>query len=137
MATKKKKAAKKKAVKKIKVIKTRNAGTWTESQFWGFIRSSLRQKSRWWKPILETKQKVKRAYKGPNKRQKFEYECNKCKSWFADKNVAVDHIKPVGTLRSAADLPEFVENLFCESHNLQVLCSTCHNSKTQQERKKD
>jgi len=39
--------------------KTRNSGTMTESAFWSFIRSGLRQKSRWWKPIAECKAKAK------------------------------------------------------------------------------
>ena len=116
--------------------KTRNAGTMTESAFWSFIRSSLRQKSRWWKPIAEAKLKAKRKYKGPNKRQKFEYLCNVCKEWFADKEINVDHIIPAGTLRCAQDLPGFVERLFCEVDNLQVLCETCHNKKTQDEKSK-
>lgn len=116
--------------------KTRNAGTMTESAFWGFIRSSLRQKSRWWKPIAEAKAKAKRKYKGPNKRQKFEYLCNVCKEWFADKEINVDHIIPAGTLRSAQDLPGFVERLFCEVDNLQVLCQGCHDIKTKQEKLK-
>ncbi len=120
--------------------KIRNSGTYTESMFWSFIRSALRQKSRWWKPITECKQKARRIYKGPLKRQKWEFQCNKCKKWFKDKEVSVDHIKPVGTLTCANDLPQFVENLFCEIDNLQVLCSngehSCHHIKTQKEKRK-
>ena len=116
--------------------KTRNAGTLTESAFWSFIRSALRQKSRWWKPIAQAKAKAKRSYKGPNKRQKFEYLCNVCNNWFPDKEINVDHIIPAGTLRCAQDLPGFVERLFCEVDNLQVLCETCHNKKTQDEKSK-
>jgi 5-methylcytosine-specific restriction endonuclease McrA len=114
--------------------KTRNNGTLTESAFWSFIRSGLRQKSRWWKPITQCKLNAKRPYKGPNKRQKFEYQCNSCKKWFAEKNINVDHTIPVGALNCADDLPGFVERLFCEVDNLQVLCSGCHNIKTQKER---
>jgi 5-methylcytosine-specific restriction endonuclease McrA len=125
---------KKAAAKKPKTQKPRNAGTMTESAFWSFIRSGLRQKSRWWKPITQCKLKAKRPYKGPNKRQKFEYQCNSCKKWFAEKNINVDHIIPAGTLTCANDLPGFVERLFCEVDNLQVLCSGCHNIKTQKER---
>jgi len=115
--------------------KTRNNGTMTESAFWSFIRSGLRQKSRWWKPITQCKLNAKRTYKGPNKRQKFEYQCNSCKKWFAEKNINVDHIDPAGSLNCANDLPGFVERLFCETDNLQVLCSTCHNKKTVDEKK--
>lgn len=108
----------------------------TESAFWSFIRSSLRQKSRWWKPIAQCKAKAKRSYKGPLKRQKFEYQCKECSQWFPDKQINVDHIIPAGTLRCADDLPGFVERLFCEVDNLQVLCETCHNKKTQDEKSK-
>jgi 5-methylcytosine-specific restriction endonuclease McrA len=117
-----------------KVAKTRNAGTMTESAFWSFIRSGLRQKSRFWKPITQCKMKARRPYKGPLKRQKFEYQCNECEKWFPEKKINVDHIHPAGTLRCANDLPGFVERLFCEIDNLQVLCEACHNVKTQNEK---
>jgi 5-methylcytosine-specific restriction endonuclease McrA len=129
----KKKIAK---VKKPKVPRTRNHGRWTESTFWSFIRSSLRQKSRWWIPILEAKKRVKRAYNGPNKRQKFEYKCASCGNFFADKNCQVDHIIPAGTLKCATDLPLFVENLFIEIEGLQVLCTQCHDKKTKKDNEK-
>ena len=130
--------AKKKVAKPRKnaAPKTRNSGTMTESAFWGFIRSSLRQKSRWWKPIGEAKQAAKRAYKGRGNQRKWEYQCAECLNWFPDKEVNVDHRIPAGTLRCADDLPGFVERLFCEVDNLQVLCSTCHNKKTQDEKSK-
>ena len=117
-----------------KVIKTRNAGTMSESAFWAFIRSALRQKSRWWKPVTQCKLNAKRPYKGSNKRQKFEYQCNKCKKWFPDKQINVDHVLPAGELNKADDLPGFVERLFVEQSGLQVLCSNCHNEKSKHEK---
>ena len=117
-----------------KVIKTRNAGTMSESAFWAFIRSALRQKSRWWKPVTQCKLNAKRPYKGSNKRQKFEYQCNKCKKWFPDKQINVDHVLPAGELNKADDLPGFVERLFVEQSGLQVLCVNCHDIKTKQEK---
>jgi 5-methylcytosine-specific restriction endonuclease McrA len=129
-----KRIVKKIPVKKSRVPKTRNSGTMTESAFWSFIRSALRQKSRYWKPISEAKANARRPYKGPLKRQKFEYQCNHCKNWFPDKKINVDHICPAGSLKSAQNLPDFIERLFCEVDNLQVLCESCHNFKTKSER---
>ena len=120
--------------RKPKVPRPRNAGTMTESAFWSFIRSALRQKSRWWKPILQAKLAARRAYKGPNKRQKFEYQCATCNTWLPEKKINVDHIRPAGSLNCAADLPGFVERLFCEIDNLQVLCEKCHDVKTKLEK---
>lgn len=125
---------KKAAVRKPRVVKTRNAGTMTESAFWSFIRSGLRQKSRWWKPIMQAKMEARRPYKGPNKRQKFEYLCAHCDKWFPEKKINIDHIQPAGSLNCANDLPGFVERLFCEVDNLQCLCETCHNVKTKSEK---
>lgn len=120
----------KKTVKKPKVPKTRNNATLTESAFWGFIRSTLRNASRWWKPIAACKLKSRRAYKGTNKTQKWEYKCNHCKKWFMDKEVQVDHIVDAGTLTCAEDIAGFVERLFCEEDGFQTLCKPCHQIKT-------
>ena len=128
-----------KKIKKPRVARTRNANTMTESAFWSMIRSTLRQKSRWWKPIALCKQMAKRKYTGAKQgkfRQKWEYQCAGCLDWFAEKNINVDHIIPAGSLNCSLDLPGFVERLFCEVDNLQVLCSKCHDKKTQKEKKK-
>lgn len=113
-----------------RVERTRASGTMTEAAFWGWLRSALRQKSRWWKPIAVAKNKARRVYKGANKRQKYEYQCNICKEWFPEKKINIDHITPAGSLNCAADLPGFVERLFCEEEGLQCLCEKCHNEKT-------
>jgi 5-methylcytosine-specific restriction endonuclease McrA len=127
---------KKKVVRRKTTPKTRNAGTMSESAFWSFIRSALRQKSRWWKPITQCKMEARRPYTGPLKRQKYEYECNSCKKWFPEKQINVDHIIGAGSLNCATDLPGFVERLFCEQDNLQVLCTECHDKKTKLEKEK-
>jgi 5-methylcytosine-specific restriction endonuclease McrA len=120
--------------KRIIKEKTRNNKTMTESQFWAFIRAALRQKSRFWKPITACKMNNRRKYEGINKRQKYEYQCNKCKHWFKDTHIAVDHIVPCGALNNSADLPGFVDRLFCEMNGLQLLCEECHQLKTNMER---
>lgn len=123
------------ATKRIKLPKPRCSGTMSEAAFWSFIRSGLRQKSRRWKPIYDTLAAAKRPSKSKtNKRLRWEYKCAKCKKWWAQKDVSVDHIKPVGSLRSAADLADFVLNLFCEVDNLQCLCTTCHDQKTKEDK---
>ncbi len=127
---------KKRAPRKNAAPKTRNSGTMTESAFWSFIRSALRQKSRWRKPIGEAKQAARRRYRGLNKRQLWEYQCNYCKEWVADKDCQVDHIIECGSLTCSADVPGFIERLFCEKEHLQIMCLSCHNEKTQAARKK-
>lgn len=114
---------------KHRIARTRNNGSQTEAAFWGWIRSALRQRSRYWKPIQECKKLARRAYKGTGK-QKFEYQCNLCKKWWADKEIEVDHIDEAGSLKSGDDLKGFVERLFCEVDGLQLLCKGCHNKKT-------
>jgi hypothetical protein len=125
---------KKKREVKTRVPKTRNNNTFTESAFWSWIRSILRQKSRGWKPISKCKANSRRLYKGPVKRQKYEYQCNICKQWFKDAEISIDHKIPCGSLRCAEDLPEFIERLFVEVDGLQTLCSTCHDFKTKNEK---
>jgi 5-methylcytosine-specific restriction endonuclease McrA len=126
--------AKAKKVVTSRVAKPRNGGTMSESAFWSFIRSALRQKSRFWAPITQAKLLAKRPYTGQNKRQKFEYQCNECKLYFPEKLINVDHLVPAGSLNNPQDLPGFVERLFCEVDKLQVLCEPCHNVKTQLEK---
>lgn len=132
----KKRAAIKKRAKKVAMAKTRANGTMTEAEFWASIRSALRRRSMFWRPISETRNKARRKYNGPNKRQKFEYQCSICENWFSGKNIAVDHIETVGILRKANDLPGFVERLFCDSSGLRVVCKNCHKEKTKEDKKK-
>jgi 5-methylcytosine-specific restriction endonuclease McrA len=124
--------ARKKSKRKL-LPRPYNAGTMTNGGFWGMIRAALRQKSRWWKPVANVKRKARRPYKGPNKRQRFEYQCAICLNYFPEKKINVDHKIPAGSLLSSDDLKGFVERLFVEEPGLQVLCSGCHDKKTKQE----
>lgn len=112
--------------KRIKTPKPRASGTMTESAFWSMIRSALRQKSRWWRPTMDTKKAARRDSQSENKRLKYEYQCAICKGWFPEKEIEVDHIIPAGSLRCGDDLKAFVERLFCEMDGLRVLCEACH-----------
>ena len=125
-----------KAVKKQRVARTRGGNTMTEAEFWSFIRSALRQKSRWWPPITQAKLKARRPSKSKDKRLKYEYQCAICKKWFPEKQTHIDHIIPAGSLLAYEDLPGFVERLFCESDGLRVLCKPCHHKVTQEQKRK-
>jgi len=112
------------------VAKTRAGGRWSESRFWGFLRSSLRRASVRWPPKADALRAARRAYKGPNKRRQYEYLCAECGGWFAGKEVEIDHIVPCGPLRSFGDLPGFCERLFVEQEGYQCICVGCHAEKT-------
>jgi hypothetical protein len=121
----------KKTSRKTKVERTRNANTWTESQYFSKIRSALRNAFRFWKPFSICLENASRPYKGSNKLQKKEYQCNNCKKWFPRKNVNVDHIEECGSLKTYEDIVPFIQRLCVEDvSKLQVLCKVCHKIKT-------
>lgn len=117
-----------------KAPKTRCSGTMSESAFFSFIRSGLRQKSQRWQPIYQAKKLAQVPYVGSDKRTRFLYTCAICKGDFKGTETMVDHIVPCGSLKGFDDLPAFVERLFCEVDGLRVLCKTCHQEVTNAER---
>lgn len=118
--------------------KTRANGRWTESRFNSFIKGQLRNATRKWAPFSDCLKEA-RVVRG-------EYLCNGCKeqvpaSIVIDgkrvKNAIVDHIKPVIDPEIGfVSWDSFIERLFCEMDNLQVLCYKCHTEKTNDERAK-
>ena len=76
------------------------------------------------------------------------YTCAECKKKFKGTEVAVDHIDPVIPIdETFTDWNTFVDRLWCDKENLQVLCSyliknihlhgnipSCHHKKTQEEK---
>lgn len=114
-----------------RVERTRAGETWTESRYWSFIRSLLRRGFTRYPVKHQVKKAAARTKKGT---KRFEYQCATCRGWFPNSQVEVDHIKPAGSLKSEKDLAPFVTTLFCEADNMQVLCSACHQDKTNRER---
>lgn len=115
--------------------KTRNGGTWTEARFRGFITSALRGAFRRWQPKYDT---LKKAYvdvrvNPRSGRMAKHFRCAKCKDAFPQKEVQVDHKVPIGSVETW-DI--YIEKLFCEDKNLQVLCKPCHKLKSKKETKK-
>lgn len=112
-------------------------GKWTEAKFVSFVKSQLRGGSMKWPPKNETLRNARR--------DRGIYLCNGCKELVTasvkvegkrKKNVFVDHIQPiVDPNEGFVSWDRFINALYCDSSNLQVLCSSCHNAKTQEERR--
>ena len=110
----------------------------TEAQFVAFVKGHLRRASRWWKPLSDTVKKA-RVSKG-------HYLCNGCKQIVTtsvvidnkrQKNVFCDHIIPVvDPLTGFSGWNDFINRLYCEEDNLQLLCKKCHDLKSADERQK-
>lgn len=118
-----------------RVERTRAGGVWSEARYFSFIRSALRGAARRYPVKYQVRDAAKRTKpKGKAGKHRFEFQCAKCKKWYPDKETAVDHITPAGSLKCFDDLPAFVERLYCEADGLQILCHPCHTVKTAKER---
>jgi len=119
-------------VKKKRTPRTRNAGEWTESQYFSAIRAALRTKFRYWKPAQQALNNASRPSQSTNKLLKKEYQCKCCKGWFPRKLVEIDHIIECGSLRTYNDIVPFLKRLTPETiSSFQVLCKNkCHKNKT-------
>lgn len=114
-----------------------NGGNWTEGRYRAFITSTLRAGARRWPPKYETLNEAKTEKKVNVKTGKMaqHYRCAACQQEFTQKDMEVDHIKPVvDPIDGFKSWDEFIDRLFCEKENLQALCSTCHKSKSKQEK---
>lgn len=111
---------------------------WTPARKKSFIVSVLRGGSRRWPPKYETLNEAKTEKKVNQSTGRIaqHFRCASCGEEFPAKQVNVDHILPVvDPVVGFVDWNTFVENLYCEKENLQVLCSTCHTEKSNLEKK--
>lgn len=123
-------------VRPIKGERHRAGGIWTEARFRSFITSLLRRGTTRWAPRSNVMREA-RVDRGI-------YLCAGCDETVPvtvkikgvrKKNVFVDHIDPVvDPAVGFTTWDEYVERMFCEADNLQVLCMSCHDVKTQKER---
>ena len=117
--------------------KKRNGGEWTEARFKSFVTSALRAASRRWPPKYAA---LKAAFVGKKVNAKtgkmaMHYKCAACKKLFVAADVQVDHIKPVvDPKKGFVSWDSFIDRMFCEIENLQVMCKPCHKIKTDQEK---
>ena len=115
-----------------------NDGEWTEARFRAFIISALRAYMKRYPPKWKA---LKAAAVGrlTNKRSgrlAEHYQCASCEDFFVARDVQVDHIEPVvNPAKGFEDWWTYMNRLYCEAENLQVLCKPCHKDKTNEERK--
>lgn len=112
---------------------------WTDAKFRGWIISLLRRGTIRWPPrnqcLANAKTKKKKNKKTNRLAQ--HYRCNGCKKEFPLREVCVDHIQPVvSTKEGFTDFDRYIERMYCSIEGLQVLCKTCHDEKSAEERKK-
>ncbi len=113
----------------------RNSGKWTEGRYNGFVSTALRKAFGRWPPKYETLKEARTSIKiNPATGRKAQhFKCKICKGEFTQKQVQVDHVAPVVGRGNFKDWNTFIERLFCEKHNLQVLCIPCHKIKTKKD----
>lgn len=114
------------------------AKNWNEQ---AAIRGALRRVFSRSPVIREVMWKVRREVPKYNKdgsrakKDAVQYRCNVCQSYTGSTAVSVDHIAPVVSVSDGfVDFNTFIQRLFCTAANLQVICDTCHNLKTNLER---
>jgi 5-methylcytosine-specific restriction endonuclease McrA len=88
-----------------------------------WLKKELRRTSYKWQPrkLALARARVSRG----------KYTCALCQEIFGNKFIQLDHINPViepGV--GFVDWNTYVERLFCDTKNYQVLCKGCHGAKT-------
>lgn len=117
-----------------KVEKTRCNGQWTESRYITFIKGILRGATWKWAPISDVF-KAARVERGKYLCAGYEREPHVVPVTVDKKKaVYVDHISPIVGDEGFTTWDDFINNLFCDSSNLQVLCKNCHDLKSKAER---
>ena len=115
-----------------------NDGEWTEARFRAFIISALRAYMKRFPPKWKALKSatVGRLINKRSGRLAEHYRCASCDSFFVARDVQVDHIEPVVSPQEGfQDWWTYINRLYCEADNLQVLCKPCHKQKTAEERK--
>jgi hypothetical protein len=109
------------------------------SPYWrGWLRSTMRQAFRKWPSYRElvynTETRMLQAVDKRGGRRIMKHkQCANCAGWFKLRDLAQDHIIPVGSLLSTTpeEVGRFVLNLFCSVQNMRYLCDyTLDDAKT-------
>lgn len=125
--------------------KERNGGKWTEARWRAFVISALRSATNKWNPKTQALRHA-RLSRGV-------YVCAACNKQMGAttwrtyksgkkkghpkkvKDAVVDHIIPVvDPAVGFVSWDEYIERMFCEVDNFQVICHDCHEVKCAEER---
>jgi len=88
-----------------------------------FVTNTLRRASFRWKPRDEAL-KAARIDRGV-------YRCAQCGCSFKRADVQIDHIEPVVSLKDGfTSWDDFIKRLYCSVDGFQIICTTCHDTKT-------
>ncbi len=70
----------------------------------------------------------------PGDRSRIAYKCAHCNGVFRSKHINVDHITPVVDPKEGfTTFDSYIESLFVEVRGYQVLCLSCHKTKSASE----
>jgi hypothetical protein len=87
--------------------------------------------------MQESRREIPRYNKDGSRAKKdwVQRQCEVCLSWVGSTKIVIDHKEPVISVNKGfVDWNTFVARLWCSIDNLQRICSTCHDLKTQTER---
>ena len=112
--------------------------SWSEGRLKTFITSALRGAFRKYPPKYETLKEASVGKKVNKKTGRLaeHFTCASCKQEFPAKDVQCDHIEPcVDPKEGFVGWDVYIKRMFCAKSNLQVLCTSCHDIKSADERK--
>lgn len=91
-----------------------------------FAKGAMRRASLSWPPISECRRLARR--------ERGKYQCAMCKELFSAKECQVDHRNPVvDIIKGWESWDVYIDRLFCDVENLDLLCKNCHESKSAME----
>ena len=95
----------------------------------------LRRLSIKYPPRLKVLNAAKTTYfitaKNGNPVKRVSFKCQLCgTAGLKQKEVAVDHVIPVVDLEGWTNWEDFINRLYCEQDNLQLICNVCHDKKS-------
>lgn len=85
-----------------------------------------------WPPRNQALRAARRVSKLADKRTKWQYKCARCKKWFKQSQIQIDHIVPKGRYDKDTFFV-WLDRLFCDTDGFQVLCVPCHKKKSARE----